>query len=253
MDAVFKALAAGSRRKVLDALFRQDGQTLSALCQNVDMSRQGLSKHLQVLEAGGLVLSEFQGREKKHYLNPVPLREITERWLAKYSIDQLDAVAALKHAVEGGTMSDDNEFAYETWIRAPKQRVWAALTTAEFTSQYFHATHIESDWKPGAAVFFRNAPDGDIAVDGEVLEIDPPNKLVISWHVRYDKQAAKEAPSRVTFSLEESNGQTRLRIVHDRFPEGSVLFDRVSEGWPWIVSGLKSLLETGEALPPAAA
>lgn len=252
MDPVFKALAANSRRKVLDALFAEDGQTLTALCANVDMTRQGLSKHLQVLENAGLIVTEFAGREKRHFLNPVPIRDITRRWLSKYSDNQLQAIETIKIAVEDIAVNDNDEFAYQTWIRAPKDKVWQALTTPEFTSQYFHATHIESTWEKDADVFYRMAPGGDIAVDGKVLEVDPPNRLVISWHVRYDEQAIKEAPSRVTFSLEESKGQTRLRIVHDNFPENSVIFDGISEGWPWIVSSLKSLLETGEPLPSAA-
>jgi len=253
MDAVFKALAANSRRKVLDALFDEDGQTLTALCANVDMTRQGLSKHLQALEDAGLIVTEFAGREKKHFLNPVPIRDITTRWLRKYSEKQLQAIENIKSAVEETAMSNSKQFAYQTWIRAPKTRVWEALTTPEFTSQYFHATYIDSTWEKNADVYYRMAPGGDIAVDGKVLESDPPNRLVISWHVRYDEQAIKEAPSRVTFTLEESGGQTRLRIVHDNFPENSVLFDRISEGWPWIVSSLKSLLETGKPLPTRAA
>lgn len=253
MEDIFKALAAGSRRKVLDALFTKDGQTLSALSKNVSMTRQGLSKHLQVLEDAGLIVTEFRGREKLHYLNPVPVRDITERWLAKYSTAQLDALIALKQAVEGDAMNNDKTFAYQAVIRAPKERVWEALTSPEFTSQYFHATHIDSTWEPGAPVYYRNASGGNIAVDGEVLEIDPPHRLVISWHVRYNEEAIKETPSRVSFTLTESAGQTRLKVVHDEFPADTVLFEGISDGWPWILSSLKSLLETGEALPPEAA
>jgi uncharacterized protein YndB with AHSA1/START domain/DNA-binding transcriptional ArsR family regulator len=253
MGPVFKALAASSRRKVLDVLFRDDGQTLTALCANVEMTRQGLSKHLQVLEDAGLIVTEFAGREKRHFLNPLPIREITGRWLSKYSQNQLQAIENIKSALEETAMNDNQEFAYQTWIRAPIDKVWKALTRPEFTSQYFHATHIDSTWEAGADVFYRHSPGGDIAVDGKVLEVDPPHRLVISWHVRYDEQAIKEAPSRVSFSLEETNGQTRLRIVHDNFPRNSVIFDGISNGWPWIISSLKSLLETGEPLPSVAA
>jgi uncharacterized protein YndB with AHSA1/START domain/DNA-binding transcriptional ArsR family regulator len=248
VDAVFKALADTSRRVVLDALFYEDGQTLQALCRNVDFSRQGLSKHLRILEGAGLVITEFQGREKKHYLNPVPVHDITERWIAKYSREQLVAVSALKQALEGEAVNN-NEFAYETYIKAPQKRVWEALTNAEFTSQYFYATQVDSTWEAGAAVNYRNS-SGDVAVEGKVIEVDPPHKLVITWHVLYDETAKAEEPSRVTFSLQAVNGQTRLRILHDQFPENTVLLDRISEGWPWIVASLKSLLETGQALPP---
>jgi uncharacterized protein YndB with AHSA1/START domain/DNA-binding transcriptional ArsR family regulator len=248
METVFRALADGSRRKVLDALFEQDGQTLQALCKNVAFSRQGLSKHLRILEQAGLIVSEFRGREKRHYLNPVPLHEVTERWIAKYAREQLAAVSALKRSLEGGNM-DKKEFAYETYIAAAIEQVWEAVTNPEFTAQYFYATRVESTWEAGAAVRYRYAAGDDVAVEGKVIDANPPNKLVISWHVMYDDEAVEEAPSRVTFTLAESEGQTRLRIVHDDFPEGSVVFDSISQGWPWIIAGLKSLLETGKALP----
>ena len=146
-----------------------------------------------------------------------------------------------------------NTYMYETYIRAPAERVWQALTSPEFTSQYFHATHVESTWQPGAPVRYEYAPGGAVAVEGEVLEALPPSKLAITWHVLYNDDAKVEAPSRVTFELETLDGQTRLRITHDRFVEGSVVQPEISKGWPWILSSLKSLLETGEALPPAAA
>jgi uncharacterized protein YndB with AHSA1/START domain len=148
------------------------------------------------------------------------------------------------------TRTQTPEFIYETYIRAPADKVWQALTSAEFTQQYFHATAIESTWKVGAPV--RYTSQNGTAVDGEVLEIVPGEVLRISWHVLYDDDAAKEAPSRVTFRIEALAEQTKLRIVHDRFPEGSVVFDNISTGWPWIIASLKSLLETGEALPAAA-
>ncbi|MFQ5548168.1 MAG: SRPBCC family protein [Woeseia sp.] len=146
----------------------------------------------------------------------------------------------------------DTELIYETYIRASAERVWNALTSAEFTSQYFYGTHVESTWKPGAAVRYFNEPGGTVAVEGEVLEADPPNKLVISWHVLYDDDACTERPSRVSFYVEDLGEQTKLRIVHDDFPDDSVVPDSVRQGWPWIIAGLKSLLETGEALPSPA-
>lgn len=141
------------------------------------------------------------------------------------------------------------EFVYETYIRAAPGDVWKALTSAEFTSRYFYATRVESSWQPGDPVYYRYEDGETAAVEGEVIDAEPPHRLVISWHVLYDEAAAKEAPSRVAFHLKAMNGQTRLRIVHDRFPGESVVFDGIRSGWPWILAGLKSLLETGEALP----
>jgi DNA-binding transcriptional ArsR family regulator len=103
MDAVFKALADGSRRQLLDALHADNGQTLAQLCAHLDMTRQAVSKHLAILEAANLVVTLWQGREKLHYLNPVPLHEIYGRWIAKYDHPRLHALAGLKKDLEAPT------------------------------------------------------------------------------------------------------------------------------------------------------
>src|SRR5262249_196034 len=100
MDAVFKALADESRRKLLDRLYENNGQTLTELCERLDMTRQGVTKHLALLEAANLVATVWRGREKLHYLNPVPLHEIYERWIGKYDRSRLQALSALKQGLE---------------------------------------------------------------------------------------------------------------------------------------------------------
>ncbi len=100
MDAIFKALADRSRRELLDDLRAENGKTLGDLCENLDMTRQAVSKHLKVLEAANLVITAWRGREKLHYLNPVPIREIEERWIRKYDHAHLDALSTLKKAIE---------------------------------------------------------------------------------------------------------------------------------------------------------
>ena len=100
MDAVFKALADASRRKLLDALFKNNGQTLSELCEHLDMTRQAVTKHLVLLEEAKLVTVVWRGREKLHYLNPVPLHEIYERWIGKYEGHRLQALSDLKKGLE---------------------------------------------------------------------------------------------------------------------------------------------------------
>src|SRR5580700_11185297 len=101
MDAIFKALADPSRRALLDGLRERGGQTLGELCEGRAMTRQAVSKHLAVLEAANLVASERRGREKLHYLNPVPIQEIAERWIGQYERGRLDALADLKRRLEG--------------------------------------------------------------------------------------------------------------------------------------------------------
>ena len=105
MDTVFKALADPVRRRLLDRLHARNGQTLGELCQGLDMTRQAVSKHLAILEAANLIAPVKQGREKLHYLNPVPIHEIAERWIGKYEQARLTALSALKQKLEGE--SDD--------------------------------------------------------------------------------------------------------------------------------------------------
>ena len=100
MDAVFKALADASRRKLLDQLFKSNGQTLGGLCQHLDMTRQAVTKHLVILEAAKLVATVWRGREKLHYLNPMPLHELSERWIGKYERHRLQALSDLKKGLE---------------------------------------------------------------------------------------------------------------------------------------------------------
>ncbi len=100
MDAVFKALADPGRRKLLDALYKKNGQTLTELCGQLDMTRQAVTKHLRLLEKANLVAVVWQGREKLHYLNPVPLHEIYERWIGKYDRHRLQALSDLKKSLE---------------------------------------------------------------------------------------------------------------------------------------------------------
>ena len=99
-DAVFAALADPTRRRLLDRLREASGQPLSELCEGLQMSRQAVTKHLAILEAANLVAARRQGREKLHYLNPVPIQEISERWIAKFQERQLAALSALKAALE---------------------------------------------------------------------------------------------------------------------------------------------------------
>jgi DNA-binding transcriptional ArsR family regulator len=103
MDAVFRALADKSRRKLLDRLHARNGQTLSEMCEGLDMTRQAVTKHLVILEEANLVVTEKRGREKLHYLNPVPINEIAERWIGKYERGRVRVLADLKKQLEGKT------------------------------------------------------------------------------------------------------------------------------------------------------
>jgi uncharacterized protein YndB with AHSA1/START domain len=138
-------------------------------------------------------------------------------------------------------------YQYDTYIRASAERIWQALTQAEFTERYFHATRVESDWQVGSEVIY-HMPDGSTAVEGRVLVCEPFEKLVITWRPRYSEELASEAPSRVSFEIQPVGDACRLLIRHDEFQPDSQVYEQIQGGWSAIVCSLKSLLETGEPL-----
>ncbi len=251
MDEVFKALSDPSRRALLDALFAEDGQSLSALEARLPMTRFGVAKHLKVLEHAGLVVSRKRGRERLHHLNPIPLQQIHERWVSKYAERWSHALIGLKTALEEETMSGSTHV-YELYIRTTPERLWQAITDGELTRQYYFGSPIRSDWTQGAR-FEMTAPHdpSEIWVEGEVLEIDPPRRLVQSFQAHWDAAMEQETPSRVTWEIEQQGEASRLRVTHEGLTAAAA--QQVSGGWPQILSGLKTLLETGEplALQPA--
>lgn len=256
MEEIFKALADVSRRRLLDRLFERDGQTLTELSDSLPaMTRFGVMKHLRLLEEAGLVTTRRMGREKLHYLNAVPIRLIHDRWIGKYRKTRAAALAELKLDMEEEMTTNDTRPAqvYTVYIRAPREKVWDAITKPEFTRRYFFGSEPHSTWKPGTPLNWTEHGSGRPLVDGEVIEFDRPQRLVHSWIVRYDDALTSEGASRVTWELEETGGVTKLTAVHDDFAAGSKVYDNVAGGWPLVLSGLKTLVETGAPLQPEAA
>ena len=143
------------------------------------------------------------------------------------------------------------EYVYQIVINAPRERVWQALTSAEFTEQYWHQTRVQSTFEAGARVAFLVGPDDAVGCEGEVLTARHPEELSYTWRFPRHPEVCDETPSRVTFLLEaigEAPGVTRLTIRHDRFPEDSKMRDMVKDGWPLVLGGLKTLLETERAV-----
>ena len=243
MDAVFKALADPFRRKLLDRLSRRDGQTLGELCERAQMTRFGVMKHLRVLEQAGLVVSERKGREKKHYLNRVPIRRIHDRWVSRYTEPMAAALSRLKTALEEPV---SNKLVYEIVIHTTPEKLWRALTEPEFTRQYFHGTEIRSKLKKGEP-FLSTTADGTKMVDGEVLECEPPHKLMHTWRVHWNPALSHEL-SKVSYLIEQKGENCKLTVVHD-VENAPMTADVVKGGWPVIISSLKTLLETGKPLP----
>ena len=139
------------------------------------------------------------------------------------------------------------EYRYVTMIAATPEEVWRGLTTPEFTEQYWHNTRIQSDYKPGSVVEFAN-PDGSVGVCGEILEADYPTTLAYTWRFTRDPALQNDPPSRVTFRLEQLDVGTRLTVTHDQLAPDSATFAAVSTGWPYVICGLKTLLETNTAV-----
>ncbi|HEX6548635.1 MAG TPA: SRPBCC domain-containing protein [Candidatus Dormibacteraeota bacterium] len=251
MDDVFRALADASRRELLDRLFERDGQTLLELTGALpEMTRFGVMKHLRLLEEAGLVTTRRAGREKLHYLNPVPIQFIHDRWIGKYHEAAVAALSGLKYQLEETGMAKDSRPAqvYTLFINAPRERVWDAITKPEFTRRYFFGSQPQSTWKPGDRLLWTEEESGRDLVDGNVIEFDPPRRLVHSWIVKYDPTLTEEGPSRVTWELEEMGAVTKLTAIHDDFAEGSRVYENVAGGWPLVLSGLKTLVETGKPL-----
>jgi uncharacterized protein YndB with AHSA1/START domain/DNA-binding transcriptional ArsR family regulator len=255
MEPAFRALADPTRRKILDLLFDRDGQTLTEIERAFPMTRFGVMKHLRVLEAADLVVTRKVGREKFHYLNPVPIREIHDRWTSKFAAGASAALLQLRTTLEKGReMEDKPSHVFVVYIRSTPERVWEAITTSDFTLRYYYSSTVESDWAAGSPYVYKT--QGETSIVGSVIESDPPRRLVCTFDARWDEEVAPDEPSRITWELEPAgDGVTKLTVVHEGLVAGSATYNQVVGGMPFILSGLKTLLETGEPLTkePAAA
>ena len=137
---------------------------------------------------------------------------------------------------------------YQVFIRTEPEQVWQAITDPAFTERFFFQTRVAAEWQPGAPIKYWMR-DGALAVEGEVLEAEPPRRLVTTWAFRGNPETEVDPPSRVTWEIEPMAGMCRLTLVHDDFPSETATFKSVGGGWPLVLSSLKSLLETGEPLP----
>ena len=241
MDEVFKALADPTRRSLLDELFREDGQTLGALEERFSMTRFGVMKHLKLLEDAGLVVTRREGRTKLHYLNPVPIRLVHDRWVSKYAEPWAAALSGLKTRLESRM-----EKVFEIYIRTTPERLWEAITDPDIRSKYHFGCRVESDWAPGSRVQLTHANAPGPLGEGDVIEVDPPRRLVHSMLALWSDEVKGEGTSRVTWEIEPVGDSCRLTLVHDELREGAN--EELYGGWPMILSGLKTLLETGESL-----
>ncbi len=261
MDEVFKALADPTRRTLLDALFANDGQSLTSLERELPMTRFGVMKHLRILEDAGLVTTRKQGREKLHFLNPVPIRLVHDRWVSKFSEPWAATLTGLKRQLEAATMEQfdvrhqvpliadpDGEGAmavFEIYIKTTPERLWQAITDPSLRASYSFGVETRSDWTPGSA-YQSVAPGGMVIAEGANLEVDPPRRLVQSFTAMWSEEVQAAGTSRVTWEIEPVGDSCRLTVIHDQLPIDAN--PELYGGWPMILSGLKTVLETGETL-----
>jgi DNA-binding transcriptional ArsR family regulator/uncharacterized protein YndB with AHSA1/START domain len=261
-EPIFRALADPTRRSILDRLFERDGQSLGEIEGAFEISRFGVMKHLRVLEEAGLVTTHRVGRSKLHYLNPVPFRELHDRWIHKFAAAASAALLGLKADLEKGaampgtdtTLAESIDapvqkpsHVFAIFIRADREQIWEALTSSDYTLKYYYASTVESEWRPGAPFVYRI--HGEPAIVGEVIESRPPEQLVCTFDARWDDQVRADPPSRITWTLEEAGpGFSKLTVVHDGFDAETATFVQIAGGMPFILSSLKTLLETGEPL-----
>ncbi|KUL63457.1 MULTISPECIES: ArsR/SmtB family transcription factor [unclassified Streptomyces] len=259
MDEVFKALAHASRRRLLDRLNERSGQSLLELCAGLDMTRQAVSKHLAVLEGADLVTVVRRGRERLHYLNPVPIHEMSDRWIGPYERGRMAALGNLKQALEGTAMSKP-EYVYTIYIHTTPDKLWEGLTSPEFLKQYHGGWAPSSDWQVGSKVLWPVEENGEPQDLGQVVtEAEPGKRLAYTWHTLQPMhqemfgmsdaefaEAAKER-SKVSFAIEpaeEPEMGVKLTITHDGFASAdSKMLEGVSGGWTMMMSELKTILE----------
>ena len=261
MDAVFRALADPTRRALLDSLHERDGQTLLELCVGTHMSRQSVSKHLGILEKAHLVTSVRRGRRKLHHLNPAPLADIGERWIHRYQRARIDLLSDLRRALEERplTMLERTEFRYVAYLRTTPEHLWRALTEPAFTTRWWQGTAIDSDWTSGARMTWHHHDTVIEHPDQVVLAYDPPRLLAYTWHTftpdwaaavgfSEERRAALDTEPRttVTFELEPVDDQVKLTVTHGNLQADGTVIGLITEGWPRVVSDLKSVVEAAD-------
>lgn len=247
MAPVFRALGDPSRRLLLDRLFERDGGTLGELCEVLPgMTRFGVMRHLGVLEAADLVTTRKVGRRKLHYLNPVPIRLVHDRWISKYAEPVVGSMTALKAHLEETAM-ERPDHVYSVYVKAPTEQVWRAIVDGDETVHYYYGTRVASKWSPGASVVY-TYPDGRVAADGTVLAIEPGASVTLTFHARWDPEIEAEGPVTMTWAVAAEGGLTRLTVTTAGLRPGSRMDEEFGGGIVFIVSGLKTFVETGAPL-----
>ena len=236
------------RRRLLGALLDRDGQTLKELCDVLpDMTRPGVMNHLKVLEEGGLVATAKVGRERHHYLNPVPIQLIHDRWLDKFTAPEVRALARMTAGLDDPTFDEGApmtapDHIHETYIRCTPDAAWQAIVDGEKTAKYFYGTRIECDLEAGAPMRYLDA-EGSVVADGEIVAVEPGHRLEMMFHPRWSPELDAAGAVRTAWIVEETMGLTKVRVEY--YDLRSPTREEFEGGIPFIVAGMKTLLETG--------
>lgn len=246
MDELFKALNDPARRALLDSLRRKDGQSLSELEEQLDMTRFGVMKHLKVLEDAHLIVTRKQGRFKYHYLNALPLQEMLDRWVAPFLRPQAQALSDLKTQLERATDMGKPDFMMQTFIRCTQDALWDALTKADQMAAYhFMCNEVHGDARPDTVTEFIK-PDGEAMLRQVTKEMDPKTRIAMTFEPLF---MGPNAPaSHMVYLIEPQGEVCMLTIEHYDMAPGQEGF---AEGWARLAASLKSYLETGSALKAA--
>jgi len=240
-DDLFRALADPTRRALLDELFARDGQTLVSLTAGHDMTRIAIAKHLKILEEAGLIVTRRQGREKLHYLNPIPIRQLHDRWVSKYTEPWAAGLIGLKNELEHRM-----EKVFEIYIRTTPEQLWNAITDPATRTKYHFGASVESDWTEGSGYRLGHPAAERPLIEGENLVVERPHRLVQTMRALWGPTAEAAGTSRVTWEITQVGDSCRLTVTHDELAPDAPA--ELYGGWPMILSGLKTWLETGEQL-----
>ena len=244
MDAIFKALNDPARRDILDSLRQKDGQTLSDLETQFEMTRFGVMKHLGVLEEGRLITTKKIGRFKHHYLNATPLQEVMDRWIEPLLAKPVArGLLDLKAQLEGAAaMSDKPDFRMETYINCTQDALWDALTDPAQAVQYnFLAAACEQE---GNSLIYR-MPDGNMMLICTHTEETPKTRIDSTFEPHWAGPDVPLEASRFVYLIEPKGSICHLALEHYNIPEGQ---EGVADGWHRTLAGLKTFLETGKAV-----
>ncbi len=242
MDALFKALNDPARRALLDSLRAADGQTLTDLEAQLDMTRFGVMKHLKVLEEAGLVTPLKRGRFKHHYLNPLPLQEVIGRWIDPFLQPQAKALTHLKATLErSDPMTEKPDFVMSTMIACSHDALWDALTRGELIAQYHFASEaVHGDYAAAGDEVIYDFPDAARMLTNRVIAIEPKTRIEMDFHPGWGED---RTASRCVYLVEPMASGMKLTVEHYGLTEAQ---GGIRDGWLRFLSGLKTWLETGK-------